>query len=88
LHAPYRALAAWGPLRRLVPEGLRPRVVAFGADGQVQLRLVCGRRVVGHYEVRRRQWQIRRPWRLVVDEAMLPRVVAAEEGMRDTDKHR
>jgi hypothetical protein len=73
LHPLYCALAASGLLRRLVPARLRPRVVRFVVDGQQQLRLLVGHQVVGQYDPRRQQWQIRRPYRLLVDEATLPR---------------
>lgn len=68
----YRALAGHGRLTRRLPRGWRPRPVAFqGAEG-TQLRLIWGRRVVGQYDPDRHRWLIRRPYRLLVDEASLP----------------
>lgn len=72
LHAPYRALARWGIVRRLLPACLRPRVVEFRVGGQSQLQLLLGKRVAGRYDARRRQWHIQRPFRLFVDESVLP----------------
>ncbi len=71
LHRPYRALARWGVVRRLLPQRLRPRVVEFQVGGQSQPRLLLGKRVVGRYDAVRRQWHIQRPFRLFVDESTL-----------------
>ena len=68
----YRTLAEWGWLARRLPECCRPRLVAFQAPDGAQLRLLLGRRVVGHYDRERRRWLIRRLFRLLVDEASLP----------------
>ncbi|MBU0493861.1 MAG: S26 family signal peptidase, partial [Chloroflexi bacterium] len=72
LHSAYRALADIGLFRRLLPTGLRPRVFAFQARNQTFLKLLMGRRVVGQYDTRENEWRIRRPFRLLVDEASLP----------------
>ncbi len=72
LHPLYYALASSGLLRRLIPARLRPRVVSFAVNGRKQLRLLAGRRVVGRYDPQRQEWQIRRPYRILVDETALP----------------
>jgi signal peptidase I len=69
----YHWLAHTGIVRRLVPASLRPRVVVFGADARARLRLLLGRRIVGEYVPGWRKWRFRRPFRLLVDEAALPR---------------
>jgi hypothetical protein len=73
LHPLYRGLARSGVVRRLVPGSLRPRAVLFRAGDERWVRLLLGRRVIGHYDVHAQQWVIRRPFRLLVDEEALPR---------------
>jgi hypothetical protein len=72
LYPLYVAPARSGITRRLLPVHLRPRIVAFRTDGRRQLRLLLGRHLVGHYEDNRGRWTIRRPFRLLVDERLLP----------------
>jgi hypothetical protein len=67
LHAPYHALAAAGIARKLLPARWRPHVAVFG---ETRL-LLWGRRVIGRYHAQRGRWEIRRPFRLLVDEADL-----------------
>ena len=72
LRVPYDALARSGVLRRLLPARLRPRVVVF--DGApAHWRLMRGGRAIGHYDPAAGRWRIKRPFRLIVDEASLPR---------------
>jgi hypothetical protein len=39
------------------------------------LKLLCGRRIVGHYDDRHQEWHIRRPFQLFVDEQTLRKVI-------------
>lgn len=71
LRPPYRALARGGWIAGLLPAPFRPRVVVFHARGREQLRLLLGMRVIGRYDDRKRQWRIRPPFRLLVDERVL-----------------
>jgi hypothetical protein len=71
----YHGLARSGIVRHLVPVFLRPRVVVFRAGGGQRLRLMLGRRVVGEYVPGWRGWRFRRPFRLLVDEAALPKAL-------------
>ena len=68
LHPAYRLLARTGWLRPLCPRRLRPQVVCFPSSQGPHLRLCMGRRVIGQYDARLRRWNIRRPFRLLVDE--------------------
>ncbi len=69
----YRRLAASGILRSVAPPSLHPRVVIFQAGDQRRFRLMIGRHtIIGHYDPTRHHWHIRRPFRLLVDEASLP----------------
>ena len=68
----YQGLVRSGPFDFLLPGGLRPRLVCFNGRGASTLKLLIGRRTVGHYDYRFNQWHIRRPFRLFVDEQSLP----------------
>ncbi len=68
----YRSLAHASSAERWLPSRLRPRVVLFKEQGQNELRLVWGRRIVGRLDHRRGQWLIQAPFRLLVNEATLP----------------
>lgn len=69
-----RGLLAWA-----LPAPFRPRVVVFHARGRDQLQLLLGRRYIGRYDDQRQQWQIQRPFQLLVDGRALP-------GQQDKDR--
>jgi len=71
LHPFYRALSCGGLIARLLPASLRPRVVIFQIHGQDRYRLLLGKRIIGRYDDRRHVWQIKRPFRMVVDQRLL-----------------
>ena len=73
LHPWYDALSRSGLVARLLPARFRPRVVVFRTPGQDQLRLLVRHHVIGRYDAQTRQWQIRRPFRVCVDERQLLR---------------
>jgi len=72
LHPLYQALSHWGLLAWLLPTPLRPRVVAFHVQGRDQFQLLLGQRIIGRYDDQRNQWQIQRPFHLIVDKKILP----------------
>lgn len=72
LQPPYRFLAGLEIFRRILPEGMRPRVVVFRCDGDARLTLIMGKRVIGRRLPGQARWEIRRPFRLFVDERGLP----------------
>ena len=73
LHAPYAILGRSGVVRRIVPARLQPRVVAFSnSEAPARWRLMSGDRLIGEYAPAWNRWQIRRPFRLLVDETTLP----------------
>lgn len=85
-HTLYGFVAGLGPLDRLLPVSLRPRLVRFDARHRVFLKLLSGRRTVGQYDDRLRRWCIRRPFRLFVDEQTLRKAavsLAFREEVRD-----
>jgi hypothetical protein len=89
LHRAYHGLARSGVVQRLCPGRLRPRVYAFRARKRAILRLMLDRREVGRYLDWQQKWQIRRPYRLLVDAEMLERVVAelGEQGGKGLAGH-
>jgi hypothetical protein len=68
----YRGLARSGLFRTLLPPALRPRVITFERDGQKEMQLVLGRRIIGRRPAGAGAWTIRRPFRIFVDEHSLP----------------
>ncbi|UCG42942.1 MAG: SynChlorMet cassette protein ScmC [candidate division WOR-3 bacterium] len=86
-NALYDVLAGLGPLGRLLPASLRPRLVRFavpyrfwshgftGTSYRVFLKLLMGRRTIACYDSRRKRLDIRRPFHLFVDEHTLMQAV-------------
>ena len=73
LHPLYQALSHWGLIARALPAPFRPRVVVFRVPGRDRFQLLLGQRIIGRYDDQRHQWQIRRPFQLLVDRRTLPR---------------
>jgi hypothetical protein len=68
----------------LLPTRLRPRVVSFATAESPFYKLVIGKRVVGQCEPSGVCWHIRRPFRLFVDEARLPELLAVSQAEHST----
>ena len=68
----YRVLARSGLFRAFLPSALRPRVVSFEREGTREMQLVLGKRVIGRRPAGAGTWTIRRPFRIFVDERVLP----------------
>lgn len=73
LHPVYTAMSHRGLIARLLPARFRPRVIAFNTRGREQFQLLLGKRIIGRYDDRRQQWQIQRPFQLLVDSTTLPK---------------
>ena len=73
LRPAYHRLGRSGWLRQLPPASLRPRAVQFARGERREMRLLCGRRIVGSYNPYSGQWGIRWPYRLFVNAEALPR---------------
>ena len=73
LRPAYRWLIGTGVFRRWVSGGMKIRVLSFKRREGTELQLLWGRHVIGRRLPGRSQWHIRRPFRLFVDEASLPR---------------
>jgi hypothetical protein len=72
LHPLVRTLERSRVLWNLLPAKARPQLVAFEAADGVRWRLVFRRREVGRFDREAGRWLICRPFRLLVDERMLP----------------
>jgi signal peptidase len=69
----YHRLAQSGFFRYLVPLQQWMRIIAVKSATGREFKLLLGRWVVGWYKPEMIYWQIRRPFRLFVDERSLPR---------------
>jgi hypothetical protein len=83
LHRPYAALIASGWPRRLLCRWFSIRVVTRTNGGEQIGRVLLRTREIGRWDPRRRRWSIDRPYRLLVDERMLPMVDTIEETAGD-----
>ena len=68
----YDRLAVAGVFRRWLPTKMKIRVISFDRAEGTELQLLMGRRVIGRWLPGKSGWQIRRPFRLFVDEETLP----------------
>jgi len=72
LHPAYRWLARTGIFREVLSSYVKPHVVCFQRHSGMEMQLHIGQWVIGQRLPGRDQWHIRRPFRLLVDEASLP----------------
>ena len=68
----YRSFCSSGILHWLIPVRLTPQIATFESDINTSHKLLLGRRIIGSYDESLLRWQIRRPYRLFVDEKSLP----------------
>jgi signal peptidase len=68
----YRSLCTDGFLNRLIPFRLQPQVASFKTGSNDSHKLLLGKRVIGSYNESLLKWQIKRPYRLFVNESSLP----------------
>jgi hypothetical protein len=68
----YRAASQLG-LPRLLKRFCRPGIVQFNINGDIDIRLMLGVQIIGHYCQSSNCWQIHPPFRLFVDESLLPK---------------
>jgi signal peptidase I len=69
----YRWMVRTGFIRRLFHNQIKQRVISLSRPEGVELQLLIGRCVIGRLRSGKAQWQIRRPFRLFLDEASLPK---------------
>jgi len=71
LRPAYRRLAQAGLFRQWLPGKMGIRVVSFSRPHGEEKALLMGRHMIGRFLPGREKWQIRRPFRLFVDESGL-----------------
>jgi hypothetical protein len=72
LRPAYRSLCTNGFLHWLIPVRRTPQVATFRSETNASHKLLLGKRIIGSYDESLLQWQIRRPYRLLIDETSLP----------------
>lgn len=65
--------ARWGIFRKLLSHHVKTQVLCFRRPNGMDMQLLMGRWVIGRLRPGRERWHIRRPFRLFVDEASLPK---------------
>jgi len=68
----YDRLARAGVFRLWLPGWMKTKAISLSHPAGTELQLLMGRRVIGRWLPGKSGWQIRRPFRLFVDEASLP----------------
>lgn len=71
LHPLYHRLAEAGILSRILPSWAKPRVLHFTRPSGQEAQLLLGKQVIGRRRPGAVQWQIRRPFRLFIDQSLL-----------------
>lgn len=71
----YRLLSSWiSPVANfLLPSGFQPRIIHYPDHTRWRYQLFVANRRIGRFDVTTGQWEIRRPYRLIVDLEKLPR---------------
>ena len=68
----YDRLSKLGVLRKILPWRIQPQVYTFQTEEGVEMQLFIGRIPIGRRSTAKKSWQIRRPFRLFIDETSLP----------------
>jgi hypothetical protein len=68
----YQRLVRAGVFRRWLPAWMKTKAISLSHPAGTELQLLMGRRVIGRWLPGKGGWNIRRPFRLFVDEASLP----------------
>jgi hypothetical protein len=68
----YHYLASKGPFTIAFPLNKRLRIIEVRKDGGIEQKLVLGRQVIGKMGPNAGQWEIRSPFRLFVNQDLLP----------------
>jgi hypothetical protein len=82
LRPAYGRLAKAGVFRRWLPACMKTRAISLSHPAGTELQLLMGRRVIGRWLPGMSGWNIRRPFRLFVDEEALPENKAEVSGVR------
>ena len=58
--------------QRILPSQLRPRIVGYPEHALCRYQLFIGKKLIGRCHAKTGEWEIRRPYRLIVDIKKLP----------------
>ena len=72
LHCPYRWLSRMGLVRRLMGENPRIRILPLQRPDGMEFHLFFKNRPIGRRRPGSSTWEIKRPYRLLIDESTLP----------------
>jgi signal peptidase len=73
LRPPYNWIVRTGVFSRFMHRLIKPKVISLIRPEGTELQLLIGERVIGRLLPGKSRWQIKRPFRLFVDEQSLPR---------------
>jgi signal peptidase I len=75
LHPLYTWLSQQDHFARILPAGLRPRILCFKQNGADHIFLFWGNFQIGQYDEKKGEWMIQRPFRLFVSPQILTKVI-------------
>ena len=70
----YDRLAKWGIFGKLFRSKIKYRLVYYRRPGSREIQLHIGRLLIARHRIGEARWHIRPPFRLVIDEASLPKI--------------
>jgi len=79
LHPLYRGMAQFSWPQKVFGVLLKPRFLHFNKPEGAEIQMLIGRSIIGRYRQTEHVWHIRRPYRLLIDETMLPRLPDKEK---------
>jgi signal peptidase I len=72
LHNSYCSISRTGIMRKLLPENKQIDVAVFERQNIKYPKIIFSGKTIGRYSQKYKKWHIKRPYRIFVDEAMLP----------------
>lgn len=72
LHPLYRLMAQSVWPKKMFGALIQPRFLLFNRPDGVEIQMLIGHTIIGRYRQTEDGWQIRRPYRLLIDETSLP----------------
>ncbi len=72
LHNAYRFISRTGIMRRLLPESRQIEVAVFERKNIRYPKIIFSGRTIGRYDQKEKRWNIKRPYRIFLDESRLP----------------
>ncbi len=82
LHHQYRRLAKTGIFRKIFAPCIKTRTVCLRRKNGTELQVLMGRRIIARLPAGADRWQIKRPFRIMIDETTLPEL----KSLQDTDR--